>query len=342
MKFIILDQFPDAEIEARWNEFLADAEMATHYSAPDFFIDPFAGGGKRFAILVIDENKSIVAVLTGVEDGNIVESGLAVRPQIAFRRGANCAAAAVAMAEALIQKAATTAELIRFYSWKTIDGFENSGFDRQSDAGQDRIVMLDLSLGAANIFKGFSQTRRNEIRKALKQNVLTIKDLETEDEVAELYAIHLDWNRRKRIQPDSFEDFKSAASQKKHRKIIIAKFDGRVIAGSYYRFCRGGVVEYAANNSLVEFQKYRPNDLIGWRSIEWACGEGFSHYSMGGSHLFLRRFGGYELAVERYQMDRTFFQKHKSREAVRNFLIKSYKAIPVGTRQKIKRLAGKV
>jgi hypothetical protein len=115
-----------------------------------------------------------------------------------------------------------------------------------------------------------------------------------------------------------------------------------VIAGSYYRFFKGGVVEYAANNSLTEFQNFRPNDLIGWRSIEWACEAGFSHYSMGGSHLFLRRFGGYEWATHRYTLDSSLLKIHSLKENVNNLGIKIYQSLPITMKTKIKKICRKI
>ncbi len=341
MYFTILDHYPDRNMENRWNAFLAQAFMPTHYTTPDFFVDRFVGAGDRFAILVTDDDKHIAAVLTGINKGKTIESGLAVRPQTVFRKGVDVAQTAKALAAALKNKAGKSTELITFYSWSKIDEIEKMDFNCKTSGNDDLIIMLDLSSGADNIFKDFSQTRRNDIRKAIKQDLLEIKDLETAEELGQLYAIHLKWNAQKGIEPDKFEDFKVASEQKEYRKVIIAKFEGKVIAGSYYRFCKGGVIEYAANNSLSEYQKLRPNDLIGWRSIEWACSRGFSHYSMGGSHLFLRRFGGYEVATNRYQHDRTFLRTHQKKEAVRDMFVKTYLSIPVETRKKIKRLAGK-
>src|SRR5699024_1931400 len=97
----------------------------------------------------------------------------------------------------------------------------------------------------------------------------------------------------------------------------------------------------AANNSLVEYQKMRPNDLIGWRSLEWACENNFSHYSMGGSHLFLRRFGGGEWATHRYKMDLSRLKTHNFKEAFFDLGIKTYQSLPNSMKAKIKKIAGK-
>jgi len=341
MNWKVLTQNPDAQLTQKWNEFLENASFPTHYTTPDFFVDPFVRGGEKFAVLAFDENEKISAVLTGIENGKTIISGLPVRPQTAFRKDADRFRAATALTAGLKQKGGAKSELIDFYTWEQVKEFEELGFQANQCGEDESIILLDLSKSAEQLFKEFSQTRRSELRKVMKQNQLEIKDLETDEELRQLYEIHTDWNSRKGNQPDTFEQLKFAAAQIDYRKILIAKYEEKVIAGSFYRFCKGGMVEYAGNNSLTEFQKLRPNDLIGWRSIEWACREKFTHYSMGGSHLFLRRFGGELVSPYRYKLDRSFLRIHNLRENILNIGIKTYRSLPVSVKTKIKQIAGK-
>lgn len=340
MLYKILTEYPDKNFIEKWNEFLTNADFSTHYVTPNFFLDPYIRG-EKFAVFTFDENYRITAVLTGIEKGNALISGMAVRPQTAFRKDANLAETVNHLYTALLEKGGDNLELVEFFTWQNITDFEKLGFQNRVSESQNLIILLDLSKGADAIFKEFSQTRRNELRKAIKQNLIEIKELESESELKELYEIHVDWNRRKGNQPDSFETMHNAVAQKDNRKVLLAKYEGKVIAGSFYRFCKGGVIEYAANNSLTEFQKLRPNDLLGWRSIEWACENGFSHYSMGGSHLFLRRFGGFEIATHRYKMDKSFLKVHQLKENMLDFGVKAYKSLPLSVKTKIKQIAGK-
>ena len=341
MNWKVLTENPDAQFARKWNEFLENASFPTHYTTPDFFADPFVRGGEKFAVLAFDENEKISAVLTAVENGRKLISGMPERPQTAFRKDANRLEAATALAAGLKQKGGAKSELIDFYTWEQVKEFEELGFQSNLCGENESIIVLDLSKGAEQLFNDFSQTRRNELRKVIKQNLLEIKDLETDEELRQLYEIHTDWNRRKGIEPDTFEQVKFSATQKNYRKTLIAKYEEKVIAGSSYRFCKGGVVEYSGNNSLPEFQRLRPNDLIGWRSIEWACRGKFTHYSMGGSHLFLRRFGGKLVSPYRYRLDRSFLQVHNLKENIRNVGIKTYQSLPGSLKTKIKQIAGK-
>lgn len=341
MNWKVITKYPEKDLEAKWNEFLPNATLPTHYTTPNFMVDPFVRGGKRFAVLAFDENEKVSGVLTGVFEGKIIRSGMAVRPQVTFRVDANVLETAIALYQGMREFGGKKLDFMVFHTWLPRKEFLELGFQMEESEGENSIVMLDLSKGAEALFKEFSQTRRNELRKAMKQNELEVKILDTDEELKELYAIHLDWNKRKNNLPDSFEQFQFAHLQKDYRRTFIAKYQGKVIAGSYYRFCRGGVIEYAANNSLTEFQKLRPNDLIGWRSIEWACENGFTHYSMGGSHLFLRRFGGELVHTQRYKMDMSFLHVHDLKENIINFGLKTYRNLPPSVKSKLKNIAGK-
>ena len=340
MNYKIFTEHPDTDWNRKWNEFLAEASFPTHYTTPNFFVDPFVRGGERFAVAALDSDK-ITGILTGVDAGKSIISGLFVRPQVCFGKSANEFETAEALFEGLKEKGGGDLQVIEFFTWHPVSEIEQIGFHAREYGGEQGTILLDLTKGADELFKDFSQTRRNELRKAIKQNQVQISEVETLEELAELYKIHRDWNERKGNQPDTFADFELAWRQKDYRKIFIAKHDGKIIAGSYYRFCPGGVVEYAANNSLPEYQKLKPNDLLGWHSIQWACQEGFPLYSMGGSHLFLRRFGGETVTTYRYKIDLTFLKIHNLREAVNDLSIKTYKNLPQPVRTKIKAVLGR-
>jgi len=340
MDWKILTAYPDEKLLAAWEEFLTRAAYPTHYTSPGFFTDPFIRGGEKFAVLAF-EGEKIAAIATGVDTGKRLVSGLPVRPQTAFRKNADHALGAKALLAGMMEKGGGGPELIELYTWEPVAGMAELGFHAEVCSGGNTVVMLDLVKGADALFGDFSQSRQNEIRKAMKNELLSVRELETDGELKELYEIHLDWNKRKNNEPGTYEDFAQAARDKKNRKTLIAIHEGKVIAGTYFRFCRGGVVEYAGNNSLGEYQKLRPNPLIGWRAVEWACAGGFTHFSMGASHEFLRRFGGEIHSNYRYTLDRTFLKRHEKKEKFKKLMVDTYLSLPVSARQKIKQALGK-
>lgn len=336
-KHLLITALPDGELLASWEDFLRDAAFATHYVTPEFFADPFAGRGERFAVLAVDGTR-VDAVLTGGKANKRIVSGMAVRPQTAFRIGVDRASASTALTQGLASFADESDELITFHSWEQIDGIVSSGYSHEAATGAARVVMLDLAKGADALFKDFSERRRTDLRKTMKQGKLVVKLLETEAELAELYEIHKDWNERKGNSPDVYESF-GAMLRSQHRATFIALSDGKIVAGTYLRFCKGGVIEYAANNSLAEYQKLRANELLGWRAIEWACENGFSKFSLGASHPFLARFGGELFSSHRYQLDRTFLKRHVMRERAVRLALRTYLSLPEPIRKRLKAVA---
>ena len=339
-KYLVLTTQPETQVLEKWEDFLQNASFATHYATADFFADPFAGKGEKFAILATD-GEQINAVMTGLKVNNQIVSGLAVRPQTVFRDGADRAAAAVPLIDAIASFAGDAVNLIKFNSFESVDGLDEFGYEHEAASGADLVVMLDLEKGADALFKEFSERRRTDLRKVMKQAKLEVKLLETEAEIAELYDINKIWNAGKGNIPDPFESFQTALKSE-HRAIFIAIHEGKIVAGTYLRFSKGGVVEYAANNSLGEFQNLRPNELLGWRAIEWACAGDFRKFSMGASHPFLARYGGELVASNRYQLDRSFLKRHANREKVTRFAAKTYLSLPEGLRKKIKAVTAKV
>ncbi len=333
-KFQIITEPPSGELLARWNDLLKDAPFASHYVTTDFFVDPFAGKGERFAVLAMLDER-VDAVVTGIISGKRIISGMAVRPQTAFRHGIDRDPAAKALVDGMRAFAGPNVGLFTFHSWEPIDGLEDEGYSHREAEDAGRVVMLDLSKGPEALFKEFSERRRTDLRKTMKLGLVQVKRLETEAELAELYEIHKDWNTRKGFAADAFEAFQGILHSK-HRAVFIALTEGKVIAGTFLRFCEGGVIEYAANNSLGDYQKLRPNEILGWRAIEWACSAGFTKFSLGASHTFLSRFGGELVSSHRYQFDRTFLKRHQTRERAERMVVKAYQSLPENMRKRIK------
>ncbi len=340
MKHIVLTSSADKELTNRWNAFLADAWFATHYVTPNYFIDPYIGDG-AFAVLACDGDGRVAGVATGVKSDRTVSSGLFSRPQALVCDGANRAAAIDALMNGLEELSDAGTELVEIFTWSETPELTSRGMQVRSSSEQTSVVMLDLTQGAETVFSGFSQTRRNEIRKALKQDVVRVKPLETAGELTEVYRIHCDWNARKGNDPDSFETLSEAIDQTGNRRTFIAKVEDKVVAASFYRFCPGGVVEYASNFSMPEYQRLRPNDLIGWHAIQWACENSFRYFSMGGSHLFLRRFGGTVHRTFRYRRDLTRFRRHDLSESAREFGVQVFKRLPENVRSGVRKVLTK-
>ncbi len=299
----ILHGRPEGQIEALWRACLADADFPTHYTAPEYFLEPGLRNKGPFAILSLS-GEEVTAVLTGTNDGAYVQSGQSVRPQIVFSRRADRVQAMTNVVDGLLVEAAS-AKLVDLFVWSDMDALVNSRFRQRRHEG---VVMLDLSYGPDFLFRKFSQTTRNEIRRAIKYGVSVAIATKRED-ISSFYTVYLDWSRRKRIPFVEENKFQAMFSLTQNRRLFLARHEGEVIAGAVLRFFYGGVAEYAANSSLERALQLHPNHLLQWRAIEWACAEGMARYSLGGAHFFLRKFGGHIMPTTRCRLDLSLFRR---------------------------------
>jgi Acetyltransferase (GNAT) domain len=303
--FQILHGQPARPIETLWRACLADSDFPSHYTAPEYFCEPMFHGKRPFAVLsIVDEG--VTAVMTGLNHGGRVQSGLSARPQIAFSRRADRASSMSNLIAGLLHEAGS-AKLIDLFLWSDMAGLVDGRFRQRPCRGA---VMLDLSSGPDAVFQRFSQTRRNDIRRAIRCGV-SVDLAESRDDIMAYYTVYVDWARRRHLQIAGEEEFREEFFRtRKNRRLLLARHNGEVIAGLVLRFFPGGVVEFAARSSLQSALYLKPNDLLHWRAIEWACKEGFTTYNLGGTGLFFRKFGGEVVPTTRHRLDLSLFRRH--------------------------------
>lgn len=303
--FQVLYGEPAGPIEIAWRTCLADSDCPSHYTAPEYFREPMLDGKRAFAVLSI-VGEGVTAVMTGLHYGNRVLSGLSTRPQVAFLRHVDRTVSMRNLVAGILQEAGS-AKLIDLFVWSDMAGLVDARFSQRPYRG---VVMLDLAPGPDALFRKFSQTRRNDIRRAIRSGV-SVDLAESPDDVMTYYAVYVDWARRRRLQITREEEFREEfLTTRSNRQLLLARYNGEVIAGLVLRFFPGGVMEYAARSVLQSALYLKPNDLLHWRAIEWACAEGLTKYNLGGTGLFLRKFGGEVVPTIRHRLDLSLFRRH--------------------------------
>jgi Acetyltransferase (GNAT) domain len=302
--FLILHDPPGASVARQWRAFLRDCDYPTHYTAPEFFLEPSLRGQNPFAVLSI-AGENVTGVLTGINKDGHVRSGLSVRPQIALPVGADRAQARQNLLAGLLAEA-KSARLVDLFSWPETAGHCDARFRQRPYEG---VIMLDLARGPEALFRKFSDNKRTNIKKAIKYGV-SVEPAKTLDEISAYYAICADWSQRKALPMPAEAEFHETFALTGNRVLFLARHEGKIIAGVVIRFFPHGVMEYAANSSLESALRLRPNDLLHWRAIEWGCAAGIVKYSLGGAHLFLRKFGGQLVPTTRYRLDLSLFRRH--------------------------------
>jgi hypothetical protein len=287
---------------------LAQSDFPTHYTAPEYFLEPLLRRSKPFAILSL-AGEQVTGVLTGIHQGDHVQSGLSVRPQIAFSRDADRAEAMRGLIAGLLEEA-KSAKLVDLFVWSEMAELIDARFHKRPCEG---VVLMDLPNNPDTIFRKFSTKRRTDIRRLIKSGI-SVAPAETREDLSAFYGIHLEWARRKGQRAVGEEEFRDTFALTGNRRLLLARYKGQVIAGVVHRFFPGGVMEYAANNSRESALQLRPNDLLQWRAIEWGCAEGLTKYSLGGAHPFLRKFGGEVVTTTRCRLDLSIFRGYTVRD----------------------------
>ena len=339
-RFLILHEFPGPEIESLWRDFLRRVDYPAHYNMPEFFLEPYWAANAPLAVLAF-MGSEMVGVLTALRSHKTLTSGLPSRPQVCIDPKAAPAEVTDILAEGLIAGAGK-ADLITVFSWQStpLQGFERHGFRLRK---ANEVVVLDLSPGADAIFEKLAKNRRRDVRLAIR-NGIDIAEETSEDDLRAYWEVYSAWRKteRKKIEHDrSFESIEKVHHMRGNHRRFLARYQGKVIAAAGFRFCPGGTIEYANNCSLDEYMKLLPNDLLVWRTIEWACQQGFKRYSFGGAHPFLRKWGGEVISIDRYRLDRSMFRRHDLREDVGATARKLMRRMPSGLQGRIKKILGK-
>jgi hypothetical protein len=330
MDFEILTTEPAGSTAEAWGDFLARADYACHYASPDFFRDPVFRDRQPLAIVIWDQSR-LVAAANGTADRRTVECGLQSRPQLSVDPSANRAAIARTLAAAF-DHVQGNPRSVSVTAWSPLPELSLAGFREHVHAGEGGIVLLDLRRGPDALFREFSESRRTNIRKAMRRGV-EVAEASTEQDLAEYYPIYAEWSRLKRQAYVPYPRFREVMEARSNRRLFLARHEGVIIAGVTVRFCPGGVIEYASNASLKADQSLRPNDLLHWRVIEWASAQGFPTYSLGGAHLFLRRFGGRIVNTYAYRLDKTLGKRLEWRDRLVSAARASWKRLPDGVKK---------
>jgi hypothetical protein len=200
---------------------------------------------------------------------------------------------------------AASAKLVDLFVWSDIATLVDPRFRKKQYEG---VAMLDLSRGPDALFRKFSENKRRNIKRAIKSGV-SVEPANDPAKVSAYYSVCVEWSRRKGLPVPAEDEFHQTMALKNNRLLLLARHEGKIIAGVVIRFFPHGVMEYAANSSVQNALHLRPNDLLHWRAIEWGCREGMTHYSLGGAHLFLRKFGGEIVPTTRHRVDLSIFRR---------------------------------
>lgn len=144
------------------------------------------------------------------------------------------------------------------------------------------IHLIDIAKDENTMMKTFDRTKRQGIVKAQKLGLEVVLSREY-TEVLRFFNLHLITRRSKGIpiQPKSFfhRIHEHLIKENLGFTIIVKKDNVDIAAGLFMNY--NGVLTYKYNASRVEYQQYRPNNLIVWRAIQEGIKEGFKTFDFG-------------------------------------------------------------
>ncbi|MDI6591323.1 MAG: peptidoglycan bridge formation glycyltransferase FemA/FemB family protein [Patescibacteria group bacterium] len=130
------------------------------------------------------------------------------------------------------------------------------------------------------IWDSFRETLRHSIKKAQNRG-LEIEKCEKEKDLRSFYNLYIKKAKIHRVPayPFSFLQFFWRSPD---GEIILAKHNGRVIAGSCFLFYNK-FIHYFLNASNDKYKNFYPNHLILWTQIQKYVGRNFEVFDLGGT-----------------------------------------------------------
>lgn len=145
-------------------------------------------------------------------------------------------------------------------------------------------ILIDLTKTNEQLWKETHSKRRNEIRKANKQNVNVVL-INNIDIIEESYNILKEvYNCAKLPLYDKYFFLKAFnfLNEKQMIKVFGAFYNNKLI-GTLWAFIYNGVIYDWFAGSFSEYYNKNPNDIIPWEVFKWGTQNGYKLFDFGGA-----------------------------------------------------------
>ena len=145
-----------------------------------------------------------------------------------------------------------------------------------------RTIIIDLRKPLDRIWSALDKKARWGVRKAERMG-LNARIADTWPEWQEYYHLHTLHSREKQYpaRPLTFFREMFKLHDKNMSRLFIAESGKQIVAGSLFLIYNANMI-FLQNAWLDSFRKYNPNNLIQWKSIEWAKEHGVEAYDING------------------------------------------------------------
>jgi lipid II:glycine glycyltransferase (peptidoglycan interpeptide bridge formation enzyme) len=168
---------------------------------------------------------------------------------------------------------------------KSINNFENSKVIKR------HTFILDLKKSLEDIWTNFDKKLRNVIRKSEKEGVI-VSEISNEEELKEYYELskhtekEIQENKGKKTFSIQTYDFFKEIFKNKIGKYMIAKLNGKIIAGALFLVWKNKALYYQSGMDRSYHDKQAPS-LIQWEAIKKFKELEIKEYDLGGVTLGL-------------------------------------------------------
>ena len=296
-----------------WMQFTNDFENATVFHTP-FIHNAYIGikGYKPFAIFAIDENGTIVGMLSGY-----IQRMVPLLPSFLSCRGVITQTPLFAnqdILDTLLGGYRRRYKLVTLYTEirMHLDFCDNShilakhGFKQEDHLN----IIVDLTKSEEELWKQVHSKRRNEIRKAQK-NGLQVEDIK-KHELSKAYGILIEVYARAKLPLMSKAFFQNLldGSTPNCRLCIYGVYWEQKMIGTMFTLQFKGVIYDFYAGSKPEYYHLNPNDLIPWIVFMEGKRLGYKYFDFGGAGKpnvpygvrdYKKKFGGAFVNYGRYK-----------------------------------------
>lgn len=149
--------------------------------------------------------------------------------------------------------------------------------------------IINLQDSLDSIIEGFSSTRRNEIRKSLKENVLRIEHGNTEDLYIRFYNLLKETMKRTKGTCPPFDFFiriRKEMGNTGNAIVFLSCFEDKDLSGILLLNAGKNVIyQWAALANEEKFIRLNPQKRLIYEAIKWAKQEGYHYFDLGGVSL---------------------------------------------------------
>jgi CelD/BcsL family acetyltransferase involved in cellulose biosynthesis len=168
--------------------------------------------------------------------------------------------------------------------------------------------LLELESDPEALKRKFHLSIRRCIHQAERRDV-TVRLTSREEDMERFFRLHLATRKKLGVFPQPHAFFKSIfrhVISQNQGFLGIAEYKGKTVAGVVF-LTYGDTIYYKFNASDVRYLQKRPNHLIIWEALKYACTHDYKYFDFGrctpeeeGLRIFKARWGAKEIALPYY------------------------------------------